>query len=664
VIIAGPTQLLPGHVCGRRQASLLVSLRPEPRAPLQDPAALACLQGLLQCWQAAAGQAPEDGAQQSTQQSTQQEPWLHWVDSLGAATVALLQGINLPLWDAPQRWLLPAPARGRGQPHWTQWLLPTVPGHTQASISAWQLTVRALQRCLAAGNSEQAAALFAAACQQLSPLALRGSNSPRLLRAAAELDVPVLALGGERFQYGQGRRAQWLESTFTLNTATIASQLARDKQAAAQRLRQAGLPVPDHHPVTTVREALRVARQLGYPVVVKPRDRDGGQGVAAGLRNEAELRAAFESARALSPSVLIEQHVEGRDYRLTVLDGELLWAVERIPAGITGDGVQSVAQLVAAENARPQRGTGSHALLKQLQLDGEAQQLLQHQGLDTQSVPPAGCFVRLRRIANVSTGGQPVAVNDQVHPDNARLAVRAAAALRLDLAGVDLLLPDIARSWREGGGAICEVNAQPQLGATTGPHLYAEILRRRLGGNGRIPVLALLGAPADDTLLDELLVALAPTGVGVGWCTRAGAGINQQWLSYAPHDSLASTRMLLTDAGVDLLVLSVQDDQLLRVGLPVDRIDCLVVAGAALQPASDAGAPGPPGSMTAQPGLLDKALAAMVLVCRGPVLLLPDSGLLPAQVETVLPAHCQLQRLSRAACVRQLMSCAAPSTPA
>ena len=39
-------------------------------------------------------------------------------------------------------------------------------------------------------------------------------------------------------------------------------------------------------------------------------------------------------------------------------------------------------------------------------------------------------------------------------------------------AGIDLLIADIAQSWRRTGAAICEVNAQPQFATPADAHLH------------------------------------------------------------------------------------------------------------------------------------------------------------------------------------------------
>jgi cyanophycin synthetase len=279
--------------------------------------------------------------------------------------------------------------------------------------------------------------------------------------------------------------------------------------------------------------------------------------------------------------------------------------VERFPGGVTGDGLNTVAQLLVAVNGQPLRGKpGSKALLKHIPLDGEALSLLQEQGLDPQSVVSEGVFVRLRRAANVARGGTPVPVLDPVHPDNLALVVRATRVLRLDLAGVDLLIPDIRRSWLESGAAICEVNAQPQLWSTQPAYLLGRLVQ----GQGRIPVVVVLGLSGDGAFIDGLRQTLSSQGWRVGMASPIGASIDGHRVRVEANNVFAAAQALICDPSVDLLLLCLADDGLLRTGLPVDRFDVLVLAGAAQ---TDAMAP-------SWPRWRGFALA-LLPACNGPV---------------------------------------------
>lgn len=638
VFEVGPRRAIAGHVYGRRQPSLAVSIRArQPVVPaVYAVHAQQAVEALSRALRESVG---VDWPAQAV--ATEQYTWADWITGLGGMAVQLLQAACLPAFDPAQTMRLAS--QGAEHEEWSTLLLPAAPGRPAATWQAWQLSLLAFAHAADPQRQRESAQRLQLGLRALSSMAPQGANTPRFLKAAYEQNIPVTAIGMEVFQYGQGRRAQWFDSTCTLQTSNSSVKLARNKQVAAARLCQAGLPVPSHQRVGSVEDALRAAQQLGYPVVVKPLDKDGGKGVTAGLDAEAELRTAFEQARAVSPQVLVEKHVQGRDYRLTVLDGELLWAIERIPAGVTGDGQRSIAQLIEQENQDPSRGDGAHAALKRLVLDDEARHTLSKQGYSETSVPVSGRFVALRRIANVASGGRPVAVNEQVHPDNARLAVSAAQALRLDLAGVDLLIPDIARSWRESGAAICEVNAQPQLGATTGPHLYGQILRKRLAGEGRIPVVVVVGASAEDSLMHEVITGLRAQGRSVGWSDQRGAGIDDELLVRGVNSAFASGQMLLTDPRVDALVLGLHDDELLSVGLPVDRIDCLVIAGAHLVRRQAKIEPGKPDTAKR----LNDVLLAVLPACIGHVVHVRAMAVSLTGMQSLVPSTCSVREMER-----------------
>ena len=275
-------------------------------------------------------------------------------------------------------------------------------------------------------------------------MTLRDFNTIRFLAAAHALDIPTRPVVPGVHAFGQGRHCRWLESSYTDRTPVVGSRIARDKVRTAQVLRQLGLPAPIHERAPSQEAAVQIARMLGYPVVVKPADRDQGIGVSADLRDDAAVQQAFAHASGFSKDILVEKHVHGQDYRLTVLDGRLIKTVLRRPAGILGDGQQTIAALVAQlrdDPAHARAGTArGHGLL-----------------------------------------------------ELERLAERCARALGLDLAGIDLIIGDIGQSWLQTGALVCEVNAQPQLGAGLTPGIYADVLRQLLPGPSRIPVALFVG---------------------------------------------------------------------------------------------------------------------------------------------------------------------------
>lgn len=185
-------------------------------------------------------------------------------------------------------------------------------------------------------------------------------------------------------------------------------------------------------------------------------------------------------------------------------------------------------------------------------------------------------------------------MTEDLHPDNARLCEQAARLLRLDIAGVDLLIPDYRQSWRVVGGAICEVNAQPQVGLTY-PQIYDCLFDHYLNGQGRVPIYLIL---TDDRSVADHLPAwfhlasdLAGQGAGhVAQAVRAGL-----------IDPRCAGVVMVTD-GRDFA----------RFGLPIDRLDQIYVTGGSADPAALVQRLSIAAAQAAQgPILIDPALAAL-----------------------------------------------------
>ena len=353
------------------------------------------------------------------------------------------------------------------------------------------------------------------ALASVAPYAFGGVNSFSMVLAALRAGCAVHQLDPQTSVLGTGMHSRWVRSLSTDKTSLISLRFARMKAETAQLLRRAGLPGAQHRLVTTAKEALEACAALGFPVVVKPNDQDQGHGVNAGLESPEEVERAFSLAAQYGPEVLVERHAQGFTHRLTVAFGEVIRVVQRVPGGITGDGVSSVRDLLLAQQQTKLwrdrvRVTG----LPGTTLDEEALAMLTRQGLNPESVVASGQFVPLRRRDNFSAGGTNVAWSlSDVHPDNLRMAKDAAAALRLDLAGIDFITTDITQSWITHGGTICEINGTPQFYAATDDPIYEEILRRMFPQGSAVPaLLRIVDAPPDPREIDSAVAEVKRHG--------------------------------------------------------------------------------------------------------------------------------------------------------
>lgn len=421
--------------------------------------------------------------------------------------------------------------------------------------------------------------------EKLGQSAPKGTNNRHFIQAAYELSIPFLSLPGGVFQYGWGRKSRLFSSSLTDATSAIGTGIARNKRQTSLILAMAGLPVPEQLEANSVEVAVEAAERIGYPVVLKPGDKDQGVGVSANLRNAADVRHAYERAQEYSAYILLERHITGRDYRINVLDGDIYSVVLRVPAGVTGDGVKSIAELITGANQDPRRSARRFSTMKPITINREAEDLLGQAGLTTASIPERGQFVQLRSAANVTSGGHSEPVHDRIHPDNIRLCREAARLLRLDIAGIDLIIPDIMRSWREIGGAICEVNAQPQIGLTF-PGIFKEVFSRHVKDKGRIPVALIIGDHEAMKLVRAAAWQLSSQDLLTGFASDQDAYLGDATLGTAEHKSFNGIQALLMHPDTEAALLLRSADAISEKGLPVDYIDTLVLCEGAFQKAS------------------------------------------------------------------------------
>ena len=419
-----------------------------------------------------------------------------------------------------------------------------------------------------------------------------GPSTASLVHVAEERGIPWIRLNDQSLiQFGHGRYQQRIQATVTSRTPHIAVELASDKEETNKILANLGLPVPQQRLASREDDAVRVAEAIGFPVVVKPYNGNHGRGVSLDLRSCEQVRAAFQVAQQISRSVVVEKFVVGDDHRMLVVNNRLIAVSKRLPGHVVGDGIRTVEALVAEVNADSRRGIGHEKVLTRIEFDHQADRLLAEKGYTRQSVPKAGEVVALRLTANLSTGGTAEDVTDVVHPDNAEMAVRAIKAIGLDVGGVDFLSSDITESYKDVGGAICEVNAAPgfrmHLAPSSGrPRDVAGAVIDMLfppGSPSRIPIAALTGTNGKTTTARMLAHIHKLVGHHVGLTTTDGVYIDGQRTVEGDMTGPAATRMVLSDPFVDVAVLELARGGLLRAGMGVRHCD----VGAVLNVQSD-----------------------------------------------------------------------------
>ena len=291
-----------------------------------------------------------------------------------------------------------------------------------------------------------------------------GPSTYAIWEAALEQQIPVWKLSDcSLLQLGLGKQQQRVWTAETGQTPLLAENIAQDKDWTRQLLETVGVPVPQGRVVVSREDAWVAAQEIGLPVVVKPQFGSQGNGVSINLHSEQQVLDAFDNANAFNCSVVTESFKEGADYRILVIGDKMIAASLREPAQVVGDGVSTIAQLVAAVNCDPRRAESHAGVLSPIPLDPISLAVLASQEFTQDSIPAKGTKVLIRKNANLSTGGTAKDVTDLVHPQVATLAISAARQLGLDISGVDIITSDISKPLAETNGAVVEVNAGPGL---------------------------------------------------------------------------------------------------------------------------------------------------------------------------------------------------------
>jgi cyanophycin synthetase len=409
-----------------------------------------------------------------------------------------------------------------------------------------------------------------------------GPSTDALVRAAREREIPVLRLNEYSLvQFGHGRYQQRIQATVTSRTPHIAVEIASDKEETNRILEDLELPVPQQRLAYNEDEAVRSAERIGYPVVLKPLNANHGRGVSLNLTDEEYVRTAYHQAREHSRGVIVESFITGLDHRMLVVDGKLIAVAQRVPGHVVGDGEHTIEELVEELNKDPRRGIGHEKVLTQIRFDHQANRVLGLQGYDRNSVPAKDAVVYLRSTGNLSTGGTAVDMTDVVHPDNREMAVRAAKAIGLDVAGVDFLTTDITRSYKETRGAICEVNAAPGFRMHVQPSegqprdVAGPVMDMLFppGSPSRIPVHAITGTNGKTTTARMLAHIHKLSGSTVGLATTDGVYIDGQRSVEGDMTGPVAARMVLRDPTVEVAVLETARGGLLRAGMGYRKCD-------------------------------------------------------------------------------------------
>jgi GNAT-family acetyltransferase (TIGR03103 family) len=259
---------------------------------------------------------------------------------------------------------------------------------------------------------------------------------------------------GELALSAGGRRVTTVESLSEL-TSAVAFRRCDHKAHTRRVLERAGLRVPPGRCATFDDRDVDFLDRW-KDIVVKPARGEGGSGISVGVVDADGLAAATTVARSVFPEVILEQRCEGEDLRVVVIGGEVVAASVRRPPEVKGTGRHTVAELVGTLSDQRSAATAGAS---KVPLDATTLDVVRSQGYEFDSVLAHDEVLRVRRTANLHTGGTIHDVTAGLHEQLAEVSVRAAEAIDIPVLGLDLIVPAV-----DGPEyVIIEANEQPGL---------------------------------------------------------------------------------------------------------------------------------------------------------------------------------------------------------
>ena len=417
-----------------------------------------------------------------------------------------------------------------------------------------------------------------------------GPSTGSIVEEAETRGIPFIRLNEQSLvQFGYGVHQQRIQATMTAKTNTIAVDIAGNKKATKQLLGDMGIPVPRGFMIRDEEDLERTINSVGFPVVIKPLDGNHGKGATIGINNLDEARTAFQKAGEYSKYIIVEKMLEGKDFRALVVNNRLIAVAERTPAHIVGNGKNTIQELIDITNSDPRRGYGHENVLTQIDIDQQTERLIAAKGYTLETILPDGEILFLKTTANISTGGTAIDRTDEVHPENAFMFERIAKIVGLDVAGVDIIAPNVSEPLRETGGGIIEVNAAPGfrmhlapsegIGRNVAEHVVDMLFPP--GKPFRIPIFAITGTNGKTTTTRLIAHILKGSGLTVGFTTTDGTYIQNVRITEGDNTGPVSAQLVLKDPSVQVAVLETARGGIIRSGLGYDHSDIAIVTNVA-----------------------------------------------------------------------------------
>jgi len=190
---------------------------------------------------------------------------------------------------------------------------------------------------------------------------------------------------------------------------SLSKEITEFKSRTNAYLKRNNYPHTEQLFVSRIEDLDNALDKIGYPCAIKPNNENNGNGVYCNIKSKHQLMFHIhqQSAYFYQDGLILEKHVRGDDYRITVINNEFLFAVQRKPPLIVGDGKKTIIELIDDKNEEIEKLKNKFSFYNNIIVnDSEINYNLSLNNLTFDSVLDVDQTFILKSISNLSVGGE------------------------------------------------------------------------------------------------------------------------------------------------------------------------------------------------------------------------------------------------------------------
>jgi cyanophycin synthetase len=286
-------------------------------------------------------------------------------------------------------------------------------------------------------------------------------NPPIIKKVVEEMGGTIQKVIQERGYFYINIRGEkiFVSRKFKISSNLISGgEITRFKDLTYIVLKEGGLPTPKtvciYRKTISKNQMDKKLGTLNFPIVVKDAKGSNSKGVFTNIKNIPEAKKIIEEQLEYFSSLVAQEMIFGKEFRILVLKNRVIGALELIPPRIFGDGESTVESLIVKKQKK---------LAQKTAFDDALNEILREQGVDLKSVPEKGKEIYIKKNSCLAEGGETRDVTDIVNEEIKKICIKATRTVGKYLSGIDIMCDDISKNTTEQNFNIIEINGKPDL---------------------------------------------------------------------------------------------------------------------------------------------------------------------------------------------------------